>query len=305
MSNTPLVSILMNCYNGEKYIHEAITSIIDQTYQNWELLFWDNISTDKSKEIFESFEDSRLKYFLAKSHTNLGEARNLLLKKSKGKFIAFLDCDDLYFKDKISKQVAFMKVENLLMSYGSAEIINSNGGFVRVFRTKNKSGYIFGSLLMKYEINMQTVMLDEKLLVNDWCNFDSSLKYSPDHDLFMQVASRFPVGVIKDVLVKYRVYKGSLSIKMLGAVANNYKTTLDKIFSENPKLMKTYSQEANFAYKKGNFYDAIFYVSELRYKDALKSISIIKFSSYQFFCLYLMILIRLPKNIIMKILRRS
>ena len=158
---------------------------------------------------------------------------------------------------------------------------------------------------MKYEINMQTVMLDEKLLVNDWCNFDSSLKYSPDHDLFMQVASRFPVGVIEDVLVKYRVHNRSSSMKMLKIVSENNNKTFDKILSENPKLLNTYSKEVSYAYKKGNYFDAIYYVSDLRYKDALNSISIIKFSSYQFFCLYLMILIRLPKNIIMKILRRS
>ena len=58
----PLVSILMNCYNGEKYLHEAIDSVLAQTYKNWELIFWDNRSSDRSAEIFKSYNDKRLKY---------------------------------------------------------------------------------------------------------------------------------------------------------------------------------------------------------------------------------------------------
>ena len=103
--NKPLVSIIMNCYNGERYLHEALESIINQTYKNWELIFWDNLSTDNSKKIFQNFKDERFKYFLAKEHTVLYEARNLALKEVSGEFIAFLDTDDIWFPDKLLKQV--------------------------------------------------------------------------------------------------------------------------------------------------------------------------------------------------------
>ena len=63
MFNKPQISILMNCYNGQRYLSEAIKSVINQTYKNWELIFYDNCSTDNSKEIFKSFNDKRLKYF--------------------------------------------------------------------------------------------------------------------------------------------------------------------------------------------------------------------------------------------------
>ena len=62
----PLISILMNCYNGEKFLFDSINSVISQTYENWELVFWDNRSTDNSKKIFKSYKDKRLKYFLSK-----------------------------------------------------------------------------------------------------------------------------------------------------------------------------------------------------------------------------------------------
>ena len=79
-SQTPLVSIIMNCYNGAKFLEEAIDSIYTQTYSNWEIVFWDNASTDDSASIAKSYDD-RLKYHLALETTPLGEARDLALKK--------------------------------------------------------------------------------------------------------------------------------------------------------------------------------------------------------------------------------
>ena len=87
--NNNLISIIMNCYNGEKYIKRAITSILNQTYQNWELIFWDNVSNDNSSKILKSFSDNRIKYFLSNKHEKLYKARNSALKMANGNFIAF------------------------------------------------------------------------------------------------------------------------------------------------------------------------------------------------------------------------
>jgi glycosyltransferase involved in cell wall biosynthesis len=100
MNDAPLVSVIMNCYNSDRYLKEAIQSVIDQTYQNWEIVFWDNRSTDQSAIIVTSFNDSRIKYFLADEHTGLGKARNAALAKSTGEYVSFLDCDDIWFSDK-------------------------------------------------------------------------------------------------------------------------------------------------------------------------------------------------------------
>ena len=93
---SPLVSVIMNCFNGEQYLREAIDSVIAQTYQNWELIFYDNQSIDNSAEIFNSYKDSRFKYYYAKEHTNLFKARNIAIEESKADFFAFLDTDDLW-----------------------------------------------------------------------------------------------------------------------------------------------------------------------------------------------------------------
>ena len=97
---SPLVSIIMNCYNGEKFLEKSLKSITDQTYKNWELIFWDNNSNDNSKKVFKKFTDKRFKYYKSKKVLNLYHARNLAIKHAKGNYICFLDVDDLWVRKK-------------------------------------------------------------------------------------------------------------------------------------------------------------------------------------------------------------
>ena len=105
MDEQPLVSVIMNCFNGEKYLREAIDSVKAQTYQNWELIFWDNCSTDKSLKIIKKHKDKRIKIFKSKTFNNLYNARNLAIKRCKGKYICFLDVDDTWMKKKLEMQI--------------------------------------------------------------------------------------------------------------------------------------------------------------------------------------------------------
>ena len=98
-----LVSIILNCYNGEKYLKDALETVINQSYYNWELIFWDNKSTDNSAKILRTFKIKKLKYFLSKKHTSLYAARNLAIKKATGEYIGFIDADDLWEKNKLKQ----------------------------------------------------------------------------------------------------------------------------------------------------------------------------------------------------------
>ena len=100
----PLVSIIMNCHNGEKYLQKSLNSVFNQTYKNWELIFYDNRSKDKSKEIILSHKDKRVRYFKTKSMLNLYQARNLAVTKARGKYVCFLDTDDWWVKNKLDLQ---------------------------------------------------------------------------------------------------------------------------------------------------------------------------------------------------------
>ena len=93
----PLVSIIVNCYNGEKYLDQCLKSIFSQTYKNWEVIFWDNNSNDNSCKIFNSYNDNRLKYYKSKVNVSLGQARAWAVEKCAGKFISFLHFYILHF----------------------------------------------------------------------------------------------------------------------------------------------------------------------------------------------------------------
>ena len=95
-----LISIIINCYNGEKYLTQTIKSVLRQTYRNWEIIFFDNNSKDNSVKIIKKFKDKRIKFYTSKNKfvLPLYRARNLAITKAKGEFITFLDVDDTWKK---------------------------------------------------------------------------------------------------------------------------------------------------------------------------------------------------------------
>ena len=108
-TDTPLVTVIMNCHNGQEFLDESLKSLLEQSYNNWELIFWDNCSTDNSKKILQSFSDDRIKYFKSDKFTSLYEARNNAVEKASGKYVGFLDTDDLWESSKIEKQLNYLK----------------------------------------------------------------------------------------------------------------------------------------------------------------------------------------------------
>ena len=100
----PKVSVIMNCLNGKRYLRKAIDSVFAQTFDDWEIIFWDNASTDESGEIAKSYR-GRLRYFRSERTYSLGKARNLAFAQARGDLIAILDVDDVWLPNKLEKQV--------------------------------------------------------------------------------------------------------------------------------------------------------------------------------------------------------
>lgn len=303
MPRLPLVSIIMNCYNSDRFLRQAIDSVYDQTYDNWEIIFWDNVSTDNSAHIAKSYDD-RIKYFLAESKTSLGEARNLALEKVRGRYVCFLDCDDLYLPKKLQKQVRMMEDNDYVLSYGSALIINEHGGEIRNFPAKNNSGYIFPELLNHYEINMQSAIVRHSFLVSEKLNFLTSLQYCPDHNLFMHIASIMPIGVEHDYIVKYRVLKNSLSSKTMSIAGSEVRFTLDQIGDKRPELKTKYVRQFEQGYAKSIYYDvvaAIYNFDSKTARDLLKPLILLR---YEYFFLYFLLFMPLPNKAVLRLLSR-
>ena len=140
-----LVSIITPCYNSEKYITQAIESVINQKYQKWEMIIVDDCSSDNSVEIISQFikKDTRIKIIELSSNKGAGYCRNYAISKAVGQYYAFLDSDDIWFKDKISKQINFMKKNNIAFCYSAYNFINDNGNLLNKtpFFSKDKVKY--------------------------------------------------------------------------------------------------------------------------------------------------------------------
>ena len=302
-SLSPIVSIVMNCYNGERFLREAIDSVYQQGFQDWEIIFWDNASTDSSAEIAQSY-DGRVKYHLAPNTTPLGEARNHALQQARGKYIAFLDCDDLYLPDKLETQVALMERGGYALSYGSAIMIDETGTAIRKFRVSYASGNVFGDLLRRYEINMQSVMIRRDILLAEGLGFEESMMYCPDYNLFMDIASRHPVGVIIDYLVKYRIVTNSLSKQTLDIASSEIRFSLDRILSANQKLREIYPAQIASAYSRLHYYDAVALIHQNNRRGARNKLKPVMFDAAAFLLLYLVLYLPLPSRLILRLLRR-
>ena len=114
MKEKNLISVIVNCCNGETYLENCINSILNQTYSNYEIIFLDNNSSDNSLDVIKKFNNSKIKIYKTNSYLKLYDARNLAVEKSNGEFITFLDTDDWWTKDKLQKQIKFFTNNNEL-----------------------------------------------------------------------------------------------------------------------------------------------------------------------------------------------
>ena len=218
----PLVSIIVNCYNGEKFLAEAINSIYAQTFKSWEIIFWDNASTDSSATIAKSY-DKKLKYYRAKSTTTLSYARFEAVKKAEGKYLSFLDCDDLWQNDKLEKQIEiFLQDSSIAFIYGLTQIIydddkkNLIKSEMNIIPEKRKlfEGMIFDQLLIEDFIPFPSVLIDKSKLL-ECGDFPLNYNHSIDYWIFLNLAKKYNVRVLKQVCCKYRIHQQNLSNRQL------------------------------------------------------------------------------------------
>ena len=232
----------MNCHNGAKYLRHSIASIINQTYKNWELIFWDNQSSDESKKILKSFKDKRIKYYKSLRFLNLYNARNCAIKKSKGKYLAFLDTDDWWMKNKLKKQVKKILINK------NKKLIFTNS-FIYDQITKKKKIYIkkglFNSnitqnLLDNYSISLLTVLVSKDEFRKN--KFNSKLNIIGDFDYFIKLSLRSEIDYIDETLAYYRVHNENFSKQKLNLYIlelKNWITNNGPLFEEkNYSLIK-------------------------------------------------------------------
>ena len=212
-SKEPLVSIVMNCFNGEAYLNESIKSVLSQTYGNWELIFWDNQSTDSSAKIFKSYKDQRFEYFYANEHTSLYKARNLAIEKSKGDFISFLDVDDLWDKNKLELQMTYFNNQEVGVVFSNFWVFKKKDVKKKRLYANKKlpRGNVYNELVNNYNVGILTTVIRKKFYLKLKKNFDERFSIAGDFDLFLRLSKICLFESIQKPLAFYRLHGSNLS----------------------------------------------------------------------------------------------
>ena len=259
------VSVIINCHNGEKYLKKCISSVINQKYQNFEIIFFDNFSSDNSKKIAIDFKEKRLKYFFNKKKIPLYQARNKALKKTTGEIIAFLDVDDWWDKNYLNSRKDAFNNKNYDIFYNNVFIFYENKKkYVKYKNYHLPSGKIHNSLSKDYFIIISGLIVRKKVF-SKIGKFNLNFNIIGDFDFVMRASKVFSFHAFNLPLTFYRIHQNNYS-KMNSEIFfkefyqwyKNQKETNDQNFIENKNYYKEklLSLEINFLLlnKKKNFY---------------------------------------------------
>ena len=251
-----LVSVIINCRNGEPFLSECLDSVYDQSYKKWEIIFVNNYSTDNTKEIINKYDD-RIKYTETEKLISLGEARNLALENCSGEYIAFLDSDDVWLSRKLSTQVEIFKSNmNFHACYSSGYYINNKSDIIGKFKTKSHSHNFFQLNLKSYEVNLSTLVIKNQIIKENKLLFDTNLSHAEDFDFFMNMSYGRNVYVEKDFLVKYRLHLNQNSRKSFLPWIEEGDYCYKKIIKNYTGIEIKYRKQLRFYRAKLNYYKA-------------------------------------------------
>lgn len=205
----PEISIIVNCYNGAAYLKEALDSIIAQSWQDYELIFVDNHSTDASRQLFDSYGDSRFRCVVPDRFMPLGAARNFGVMQCAGKFIAFLDADDIWLPEKLSLQLAELSSSGADALYSQATMFYSDGRERPYSRRKNSENLSLSELASQFDLCLSTLVLRSSFLHRLDRVFDGDLEVAEDADLLLRIAHQGRVRFFCEITARYRVHGNS------------------------------------------------------------------------------------------------
>ncbi len=221
--NEPLVSIITPVYNAERFLSDTIKSVQNQTYKNCEILLIDDCSKDNSAQIIKEFQkyDNRIKYIKLKKNSGASVSRNEGIRNAKGRFIAFVDSDDIWKPEKLEIQIKYMLKENLGFTFTSYRYMKENGELTnKIAKAPSKINY--NGLLKNTIIGCSTVVIDREIV--DY--FEMPLvRRGQDTATWLQILrkEKYAYGIEQD-LVNYRLVGESLSSNKIIALKRTWNT---------------------------------------------------------------------------------
>lgn len=269
----PAVSIIINCLNSAADLPSALESVKEQTFQDYEIVFLDNASTDASAEIARAFGE-KLRYFRNSRTVPLGAARNQAIAQARGELIAFLDCDDLWKPDKLRKQTRlFRKNPRLGLACTDTEIFNGKRILSRVFQTSRPArGRVFRELIERQWISMSSAMLRKEALdaardlSGEW--FDERLNVCEEADLFYRVARDWELDYVPEVLTAWRVHSQNTTFQKFHQFSRETLLILEKHLRLYPNYREEYGDIVRLLEKRAAFQSALALWKEGKNREA-------------------------------------
>jgi amicoumacin kinase len=209
----PLISVIMLSYNHCEYIECAINSVINQSYQDWELIIIDDCSTDGSQQLIKSLSeiDKRIRVIYHEANRGIPASTNEGIDLAAGKFFAFIDSDDMWYPDKLAKQIVLLEADEDLVVWSDGDIIDAKGSLtgqrfveMHVAQSAKKSGDILESLIERNFIFQSSFIMKKENL--NGIRYNEELKYLNDYQCVVDLAKKFNFYFIDESLAKYRVH---------------------------------------------------------------------------------------------------
>jgi glycosyltransferase involved in cell wall biosynthesis len=205
------ISVIVNCHNGEKYLANCIKSIINQTYDNFEVILFDNCSSDKSKKITYNFKDDRIRYYRSKIKLPLYKARNEAIRKTTGDFIAFLDVDDWWDKNYLASRKDLFNKSDYDFFYNNVFTFLERSKTFKIYKNYNlPSGKIYNFLAKDYFVIISGLIIRKKIF-DKIGGFDPNLNIIGDFDFVMRSSKNFNYHALNEPLIFYRVHENNFS----------------------------------------------------------------------------------------------
>ena len=248
---TPEVSVIINCFNEAPHLRDTLDSVFAQTLQDWEIVFWDNASTDGSGEIAANYGE-RVRCFRSDTMVPLGRARELAYDQTRGKYIAILDADDQWLPRKLESQVALLQADPRLgMVYCDAISFDEKKDRHRLFKhAPPYRGNVFRQLIIANFICTSTTIFRREALDQLGSAFDAKYTRAQDHHLALKIAYQFPIDYVDEPLARWRINGAAKPWKQgLASRAEELERSLEDFLDTYPEVKTNYAPELKSFYK--------------------------------------------------------
>ncbi len=261
-----MFSIVVNCYNGSKYLKDTMSSILNINYNNYEVIFFDNNSTDDSVEIVKKFNSKKVRIFENTKNISLGHARRKAVEKIQGDYICFIDSDDIIHEDTLNIYEKLFNKINPDIIYGGVNYIDSSGNYIGKYSPVLDFNKSLNSILVNFDVNVSSWCLKKDVFTTSKILFDPEIYCCEEFDIMVRSsAMNLKIISVDKILSSYRIHKESITANKLDVAAKERRYILNKI---REKVSHNVIKNFEYAYYKSYYYDSLYLSKNGDFKGA-------------------------------------